>query len=50
MPYMIPKGAALEKTCEDFSDDELETILKFMEKANHNAVDVIANTRKAAKK
>lgn len=44
-PYSIPMGAALIKVCEEFSEDELAVIARFMTKANALATDVIAQTR-----
>lgn len=49
MPYARPMATALEKTCTDFSSEELETVLKFIEKANILSTEVIANTRKMRK-
>lgn len=44
-PYTMPIGAAIEAICAQFSDAELEIILKFLTQANAAAVQEIANLR-----
>ncbi len=46
MPHVMPMGAALDGVCTDFSEAELEVVLKFMMKANTSAMEVIAAARK----
>jgi DNA-binding MarR family transcriptional regulator len=45
VPYAMPMGAAMEAICADFSDAEIEVILRFTKQANSKATDVIAQTR-----
>ena len=45
MPYMMKMGTAMEEFSREFTDEELAVILKFTEKANQSATDVIAQVR-----
>lgn len=46
MPYAMPMGVAMDAVCTQFSEVELEIVLKFITKANASAVEVISATRK----
>ncbi len=45
-PYSIRMSDATRRILEEFSDDELETILRFILRANAAATEVIASLRK----
>jgi DNA-binding MarR family transcriptional regulator len=45
MPYMLQMATAMEEFSKDFTDDELATILRFTEKANQSATQVIAHVQ-----
>ena len=44
-PHSMLMGTALVALCEEFSEDELAIIMRFISKANRFATDVIAQTR-----
>jgi DNA-binding MarR family transcriptional regulator len=43
--YMLPMGIATEKLCQEFTEEELAVILKFLTKANDIGSVVIAETK-----
>jgi DNA-binding MarR family transcriptional regulator len=45
IPYTMPMGAAMEAICAEFTDAELEVMLRFTTQANAVATDVITKTR-----
>ncbi len=47
MPYMLPFSAATEAVCAQFSDAELEIVLRFITQANDAAAQAIGNLRQA---
>jgi DNA-binding MarR family transcriptional regulator len=47
VPYAMPMGEAMAAICADFTDDELDAILRFAKAANSKAVTIIAQTRAA---
>jgi DNA-binding MarR family transcriptional regulator len=46
-PYVMPMGMAMDRLSQEFSEDELAIILKFITKANAAATEVISEVRKA---
>ena len=47
MPHVMPMGMAMTTVCAEFSEEELEIILKFITKANTSATEVISAAREA---
>jgi DNA-binding MarR family transcriptional regulator len=45
VPFVMPMGAATEAICAQFSEAEIETILKFITQANAAAVQEISKLR-----
>ena len=47
MPYTAPMGTAMEEFSKDFTDEELAVVLRFVEKANASATEVIVKVRES---